>query len=247
MLLHLLKPLLIRGLSIICIHDLGGHRERTWETTKESSTEQSVLWPRDLLPRCIPHARVMTFGYDSEVPSVRYLMQRIMYSKSKIMLSHLKEARNTKEATHRPIIFLAHGLGGLIVKSALIHADREEQRFSGFKLSTAGVLLFGTPHQGTSNTPWRQLMSDIVRRHIDLDGTRDTLDAYLGWLQYKPLCTSFQTFCFCEDDSGNLASDASQVRSFMVLYMYMSLTVLGHRRPTCSCLSVVCSPQRTVA
>lgn len=45
--------------SLIAIHGLNGHRERTW------TADNNVLWLRDLLPAEIPRARILTYGYDS--------------------------------------------------------------------------------------------------------------------------------------------------------------------------------------
>ena len=48
--------------SIVFVHGLYGGREATW--THERS---NVFWPRDLLPRDIEDARILSFGYDAKV------------------------------------------------------------------------------------------------------------------------------------------------------------------------------------
>lgn len=45
--------------SIIAVHGLGGHAFRTW------ASQDQFMWLRDALPRQIPDARVMTYGYNS--------------------------------------------------------------------------------------------------------------------------------------------------------------------------------------
>ena len=52
-----------RRTSIIAIHGLDGHREETW------TTDEEVLWLRDLLPSDLPNARVLTYGYDADTRS----------------------------------------------------------------------------------------------------------------------------------------------------------------------------------
>lgn len=37
-----------------------GHRTKTW-------TKNDVLWPDELLPKKMPTARIMTFGYDADI------------------------------------------------------------------------------------------------------------------------------------------------------------------------------------
>lgn len=44
------------------VHGLTGNRESTW-----SETRSGVVWPQDLLPKDMPKARIMTFGYDADV------------------------------------------------------------------------------------------------------------------------------------------------------------------------------------
>jgi hypothetical protein len=46
--------------SIVMVHGLDGNRLRTW-------TKDNIFWPRDLLPRKISNARIMTFGYNANL------------------------------------------------------------------------------------------------------------------------------------------------------------------------------------
>lgn len=49
--------------SIIAIHGLNGHRENTW------TAENCTLWLKDLLPKRLPAARIITYGYDTRTYS----------------------------------------------------------------------------------------------------------------------------------------------------------------------------------
>ncbi|KAI1152399.1 hypothetical protein F4825DRAFT_450489 [Nemania diffusa] len=201
--------------DIIFIHGLGGHREETW-TAREPETERPVLWIKDFLPDHLPHARIITYGYSSQIVSVKHLTQRTLYSQSKILLSALKRFRQDVRATGRPIIFIAHSLGGLIVKSALIYADKDDHIFNDIRICTAGVVFFGTPHQGTPSTSWTKLVSDLIRPQIDLNTMLNTLDADLNWLQfqleqYKSLEGFFHTCCVYEDETFQINSRVSTV------------------------------------
>lgn len=50
------------SLDIIFVHGVRGHRENTW-----TDTNARVFWPRDLLPRDMNTARVISWGYDADV------------------------------------------------------------------------------------------------------------------------------------------------------------------------------------
>ncbi|KAI4687482.1 uncharacterized protein J4E88_003071 [Alternaria novae-zelandiae] len=99
-----------------------------------------------------PKARVFTYGYDSSVshffsgPANR---DNIL-DRGRDLLERLAPQR--EKVRGRRIIFIAHSLGGLVVKSALrlsAEAEDEDEDLKDILASTAGVLFFGTPHRGS--------------------------------------------------------------------------------------------------
>ena len=131
------------GVDVVAIHGLNGDAYNTWTHQKSRN-----LWLRDQLPRDLPGARIYTYGYPSH----------LLFSKSKAqirdyaskLLSCLSTARVGQE--RRPIIFIAHSLGGIVCKQALILAYRNPL-YSNILDSTIGILFFGTPHRGARGTP----------------------------------------------------------------------------------------------
>ncbi|KAL4949046.1 hypothetical protein BDW69DRAFT_175260 [Aspergillus filifer] len=57
--------------------------------------------------------------------------------------------RASRAYKDRPIIFICHSLGGLVVKSALRHANERRTLYGNIANSTKAILFFGTPHQGS--------------------------------------------------------------------------------------------------
>lgn len=58
-------------------------------------------------------------------------------------------ALRIRENQSRPLFFLGHSIGGLIVKLALVKASRDN-RYESILREAYGVAFFGTPHQGSS-------------------------------------------------------------------------------------------------
>ncbi|CAG7853266.1 SubName: Full=Uncharacterized protein {ECO:0000313/EMBL:CCA76038.1}; Flags: Fragment [Serendipita indica DSM 11827] len=103
--------------DIIAIHGLNGHREKTW------MTDDGVLWLRQFLPSSLPRARILTYGYDADTHSTECVstqtMRRHAVGLAQAILRKRKDAR-------RPIIFVAHDLGGIILKWALVICNNED-------------------------------------------------------------------------------------------------------------------------
>ncbi|KAH6641323.1 hypothetical protein F5144DRAFT_454816, partial [Chaetomium tenue] len=96
-------------LSIVFVHGLNGHYIHTWE-------ESSVCWPRDLLPSRIKNVRVLSFSYDADIYNSASVGRIRDHGLN--LLTHLiaKRPQTGREKFTRPIVFVAHSLGGLLVK-----------------------------------------------------------------------------------------------------------------------------------
>jgi len=58
--------------------------------------------------------------------------------------------RRTEGEKTKPIIFIAHSLGGIVIKDALNPLRNEDTFFNEIFPATKGVMFLGTPHQGSS-------------------------------------------------------------------------------------------------
>ncbi|KAH4334341.1 hypothetical protein HBH98_243290 [Parastagonospora nodorum] len=183
--------------DIVAVHGLNGHCEKTW------TAGNGVNWLRDLLPHDLPNARILSWGYDANTHSSSRVSCQYLFDHARTQVSDLCLEREVTQTSKRPIIFVAHSLGGIIVKSALIHSDAarrgalEEHR--SIKLSTYGIVFMGTPHQGGSGVALGRLMvnvasvfvaaDDRLLRHLERDS--EWLQQQLG--QYGPISGDFVT------------------------------------------------------
>jgi hypothetical protein len=99
----------------VFVHGLNGDPKTTW------THGNGVFWPEKLLPDAVKRAqaRILTYGYNANVyafskgtsASSDYLHQH-----AQTMVQSLVTDRYNADAEERPIIFVAHSLGGVLVK-----------------------------------------------------------------------------------------------------------------------------------
>ncbi|ROW07965.1 hypothetical protein VMCG_03419 [Cytospora schulzeri] len=120
-------------------------------STPTTAPRCDVFWPRDLLPRTVSNARVLTYGYDTKIRHafVGPVSKNNVVDHGWDLLCALEDVR--RDNPSRPLLFMAHSLGGLIAKIALIKSQDFEHvkpHLHYVVASTVGVFFFGTPHRG---------------------------------------------------------------------------------------------------
>ena len=134
--------------SIVAVHGLYESALETW-----TDPESGFLWLRDLFPHKQSRSRVLTYGYNAEsLTSPGQEGTNRIFSLATTLIAELVAERQDAQAFSRPIIFICHGFGGILVKRALVHsctsrAKMVEHRRSIY-ISTYAILFMGTPHTG---------------------------------------------------------------------------------------------------
>lgn len=123
-----------------------------------------VFWPQELLPQEIPEARIFTFGFETLEPGWRLpACQNIVQKSAEGLLSALADLRLKQKDQSIPIIFVAHSLGGYVIKEALNQsASLEDKRCTEILSSVIGVCFLGTPHRGSRNAPLGMQAAEIA-------------------------------------------------------------------------------------
>jgi hypothetical protein len=170
----------------------GGKSEASNSSTPIPSNEESawpqtsIFWPGQLLPSSFPNCRILTYGYASQISNFfkGAADQSHILAQGRDFLNQLEAQRRDDNAKplSRPIIFVAHSLGGIVVKEALRQAEGSKGLYqlnnAAIFSSTFAILFFGTPHRGASLAEW----GDIVRNVVGALGF-DTNDKLLKGLQ----------------------------------------------------------------
>ncbi|CZR53779.1 uncharacterized protein PAC_03660 [Phialocephala subalpina] len=141
------------SLDIIAVHGLNGDPLRTWTEPKSQK-----LWLRDFLPLDLPGSRVMSFGYNA-TPAFENTTAGIR-EHARTLLTTLIEIREESNDDNRPLVFIGHSLGGLVIKQALILAQDETFYMSIYN-NLQGVIFFGTPHQGSGLAAYATVLTRI--------------------------------------------------------------------------------------
>ncbi|KAF3025139.1 hypothetical protein E8E14_014701 [Neopestalotiopsis sp. 37M] len=147
------------AIDIVFIHGLKGDRDKTW-----TATGSVMPWPKALLPLNLPRARILTYGYDSRpIDTFSMVSSNCLQNHANNFLSALATNRSADEIKNRPIIFVAHSMGGLICQDMLV-ASRcsPEIHLQRIVESTAGVMFLGTPHSGSALALYAERLAKLI-------------------------------------------------------------------------------------
>lgn len=157
-------------IDIVAVHGLGPQGFKSWISLEGG---KSKSWLEDLLAEDIPNARIMTYGYVSDGPNYRYLVHNVLYGRALDLVKELGSQRDRDGTSRRPLFFIAHSLGGWIVKRALIiSSEAVDAEIKNIELSTCGVAFLGTLSPGRPQSPTP--LAHVIRRTTSgFDGVPD--------------------------------------------------------------------------
>ena len=82
--------------------------------------DSELYWPLALLPVSCPSARILVWGYHTLVVDGKPLrLQNDIFAHGRDLLWDLATAREASNTNSRPIIFIAHSTGGIVVKEVI--------------------------------------------------------------------------------------------------------------------------------
>ena len=146
---------------VVFVHGLSGHIERTWTSTSPGSPETWPLWLEEDIPNIglwlvgFPAAMTYWRGYGISIPD-----------RADSILARLLAEPDLAKGN---ISFVAHSLGGLVVKQILRNADRQadnDQRAKDFLARVSRVAFLGTPGVAPKLIIINELWDDAWARHL---------------------------------------------------------------------------------
>lgn len=62
----------------------------------------------------------------------------------------------------RPLVFIGHSFGGLVVEQAVVQANSAGGRYHHLVELIGGIILLGTPHQGSKSQRWGSVVANLA-------------------------------------------------------------------------------------
>jgi hypothetical protein len=160
-----------------------------------------VNWLKDpnMLHAALPHARIIRFGFR---PSIS-LKASVEYNRfAEILSSELVEKR--KKCPSRPLIFIGHGFGGIVVQQTIL--QKSEEYLEGLVRHVAGIVFMVTPFSELEDLAdiIRNQLSKLAKKSIPPANLLDTRSNNQALLQIhsefleKVAKANISIFCFTE-------------------------------------------------
>ncbi|KAI4282990.1 MAG: hypothetical protein L6R38_002516 [Xanthoria sp. 2 TBL-2021] len=139
--------------------------------SRHADDGELVYWPKHLLPEALPSARVFVYGYDTKVRHTlgAPVSKNNVYDIASDFLRTLEAERRSQPS--RPLMFIAHSLGGIVVKELLRQSyglQVQHSHLHRIYKATAAVMFFGTPHGGADPRGFREHVVEQVARAAGL-------------------------------------------------------------------------------
>ncbi|CAI6336638.1 unnamed protein product [Periconia digitata] len=147
----LYQPEISPSIDIVFVHGLGGTSRTTWSKGKNFDN----CWPEKWLPAevGIQSARILTFGYDANFASVKSTLATGIMNFAKSLLYYMKFGKNEQledlNLGQRPIIFIVHSMGGLVVKQAYV-LGQHDPNYAEIVKTISAIIFLATPHRGSN-------------------------------------------------------------------------------------------------
>ncbi|KAM0795973.1 hypothetical protein BDR22DRAFT_812731, partial [Usnea florida] len=145
--------------SIVFVHGLTGKRTKTWLADGAARP-----WPQELLAKKIPEARILTYGYDADVAHfLKPAGQNTVLEHATNLNGDLTDLRLQTDSLRRPLIFVAHSLGGLVCEQAIVLSCNTFEAEHQLSHSLLGIIFLGTPHAGSDLSNFALALGDFIK------------------------------------------------------------------------------------
>jgi CRP-like cAMP-binding protein len=184
-----------RSADVIFVHGLDGDAISTWHPKGDVDS----FWPK-WLGEELPAVGIWSLGYavssSAWKGSTMPLYDRAINTLDKLELDGLGT---------RPVIFVCHSLGGLLVKQMLRCAhDFGNADYRRIADQTKAIIFLSTPHTGADMASWLSHIGTLLRTTVsveELQAHHPRLRELNVWYRNFPSASSLKTLVYCEKKS----------------------------------------------
>ncbi|PYH69627.1 uncharacterized protein BO88DRAFT_443625 [Aspergillus vadensis CBS 113365] len=139
----------------IAISGLASHPFGSWQ---RKGSNKRFMWIRDNLPKSVRGIRAILYGYDTELDGSSSF--QTINDLAKQLIDQLQAHRVPESVT--PLVFLAHSLGGLVVKQALrdLAENYPGNEHQALLSAVRGAVFFGVPNLGMEHSELEAIVHD---------------------------------------------------------------------------------------
>ncbi|MDS4042594.1 MAG: hypothetical protein RKP20_15645 [Candidatus Competibacter sp.] len=146
--------------DVIFVHGLDGDARTTWHP----KGDPQAFWPA-WLGEDVPAIGVWSLGYAVSASAWKGHAMPLA-DRATNVLQQLK----LDKIGRRPVVFVCHSLGGLLVKQVLRHAsDFGNPAWKAITTQTKAVVFLSTPHSGADLASWIQYIGGLLRTTVSVE------------------------------------------------------------------------------
>ena len=154
-----------RSADLVFVHGLGGGSRTTW---MREPKDDATFWPAWLAADFASSLGVWTLGYAADV-SAWQRESMPLADRGNAVLEQLVNER----LGERALIFVAHSLGGILVKQILNAAESQGvPRWQRIAQATRGIAFIATPHSGANIASFASFVGSVLRPNEPVEALR---------------------------------------------------------------------------
>ncbi|KAL7810778.1 hypothetical protein V8C44DRAFT_350038 [Trichoderma aethiopicum] len=138
----------------IVISGLASHPMGSWQPR---GNDKSYMWVRDTLPELVPGVRFILYGYDTKLVGSKSF--QTVPDLAINLINELKSG-GWSSPSAKDLTFLAHSLGGVVLKQCLLMLADSGVTFESILQRTKGAIFFGVPSEGMSIGDIHSMLGD---------------------------------------------------------------------------------------
>lgn len=154
------------------------------------------MWIRDKLPLSLPNVRPILYGYNTAL--IKSHSFQSIFDLALALYHHLR-ANGWMSPTCKPLSFLAHSLGGIVLKQVFLLIANRIDRDGPARQIIKGAVFFGVPNFGMKQSPLAAVVEGqpnvelIAKLEVNSTYLRQLDDQFSG-ISYLQNCSLYWAY-----------------------------------------------------